>query len=187
MNRKALVLLGLLFPILGSSAAEAEEIGHTTVCFTLRGADCALPILGAIAGARRTLEVQAYNFTEPRIIAAIVAAHARGVAVTVVLDKVSPHQQGEGADPVHDAGIPTYIDYAPKIAHNKVMIVDDATVVTGSFNFTVSADTKNAENVLILRDPDLAKAYDENFHIRLNASEPYNPAHAEGPRVGIGG
>jgi hypothetical protein len=50
--------------------------------------------------------VQAYNFTEPRII----AADDCGVAVTVILDKISASQKGEGADRVHDAAIPTYID-----------------------------------------------------------------------------
>jgi hypothetical protein len=60
--------------------------------------------------------------TEPRIIAAIIAAHRRGVLVTVILDKSSPSQKGEGADLVHDAGIPTFIDRKPKIAHNKVVL-----------------------------------------------------------------
>jgi hypothetical protein len=58
----------------------------------------------------------------PRIIAAIIEAHRRGVLVTVILDKISPSQKGEGADPVHDAGIPTFIDRKPKIAHNKVVV-----------------------------------------------------------------
>jgi phosphatidylserine/phosphatidylglycerophosphate/cardiolipin synthase-like enzyme len=117
--------------------------------------------------------VQSYNFTEPRIIAAIIAAHRRGVLVTVILDKISPGQKGEGADPVHDAGIPTFIDRKPKIAHNKVVVIDQMTVITGSFNFSTNAECCNAENLLVLRRPDLAVAYAENFARRRAVSVEY--------------
>jgi hypothetical protein len=89
--------------------------GDATVCFTTGnkstiGGDCGTVLVAEIAKAERELLVQAYKFTEPRIIAAIIAAHRRGVLVTVILDKISASQKGEGADPVHDAGIPTFID-----------------------------------------------------------------------------
>jgi phosphatidylserine/phosphatidylglycerophosphate/cardiolipin synthase-like enzyme len=83
--------------------------------------------------------------TEPRIIAGIIAAHRRGMLITVILDKISPGQKGEGADPVHDAGIATFIDRKPKIAHNKVVVIDQTTVITGSFNFSTNAGCCNAD------------------------------------------
>ena len=49
------------------------------------------------------------------------------------------------------------------IAHNKVMIVDENIVITGSFNFTNSAQTRNAENLLVLRSADLAHNYKTNW------------------------
>jgi phosphatidylserine/phosphatidylglycerophosphate/cardiolipin synthase-like enzyme len=56
------------------------------------------------------------------------------------------------------------IDRRPGIAHNKVMIIDGQHVITGSFNFTESAQKKNAENVLLIsNDPKLAQRYAENF------------------------
>jgi phosphatidylserine/phosphatidylglycerophosphate/cardiolipin synthase-like enzyme len=45
------------------------------------------------------------------------------------------------------------------IAHNKVMVIDGAVVITGSFNFTNSAETRNAENTLILKSTELAQIY----------------------------
>jgi phosphatidylserine/phosphatidylglycerophosphate/cardiolipin synthase-like enzyme len=89
--------------------------------------------------------------------------HRRGVLVTVILDKISASQKSEGADLVHDAGIPTFIDRKPKIAHNKVVVIDQATVVTGSFNFSTNAECCNAENLLVVHRPELAVAYAENF------------------------
>ena len=53
-----------------------------------------------------------------------------------------------------NAGIPTFIDNKHAIAHNKIMIIDQSTIITGSFNFTKAAEEKNAENLLIIRGDD---------------------------------
>jgi phosphatidylserine/phosphatidylglycerophosphate/cardiolipin synthase-like enzyme len=60
------------------------------------------------------------------------------------------------------------------IAHNKVMVIDQRIVVTGSFNFTNSADSRNAENLLILESPALASRYQANWqsHWAHAASQP---------------
>jgi|SRR5665213_148132 len=89
--------------------------GTVALCFTAGmnsapGADCTALVVETIAAARRDLLVQAYNFSDRRIIAAVIAAHRRGVDVTVILDKISPRQKGEGADAVSAAGIPVYIE-----------------------------------------------------------------------------
>jgi phosphatidylserine/phosphatidylglycerophosphate/cardiolipin synthase-like enzyme len=58
--------------------------------------------------------------------------------------------------------VPTKIDANHAISHNKVMIIDGETVLTGSFNFTKAAQEKNAENLLIIWDPSLAAQYTQN-------------------------
>jgi phosphatidylserine/phosphatidylglycerophosphate/cardiolipin synthase-like enzyme len=92
------------------------------------------------------------------------------VLVTVILDTISPSEKGEGADPVHDVGIPTFIDRKPKITHNKVVVVDQETVVTGSFSFSSNAGCCNAENLLVIHRPELAVAYVQNFARRRAVS-----------------
>jgi phosphatidylserine/phosphatidylglycerophosphate/cardiolipin synthase-like enzyme len=53
------------------------------------------------------------------------------------------------------------------------MVIDGKAVITGSFNFTVAAENRNAENVLIVHDdPALAKAYADNFWRRADDSHP---------------
>ena len=71
------------------------------------------------------------------------------------------------------AGVPVSIDDAPAIAHNKVIILDDATVLTGSFNFTKSADERNAENVVLLDSPEVADWFNRNWEARSAASRPF--------------
>ena len=63
------------------------------------------------------------------------------------------------------------IEAAHAIAHNKVMIIDGETVVTGSFNFTRAAEGKNAENLLVIRDKNLAVRYAENWQGHVQHSK----------------
>jgi phosphatidylserine/phosphatidylglycerophosphate/cardiolipin synthase-like enzyme len=65
------------------------------------------------------------------------------------------------------------IDANHAIAHNKVMVIDGETVLTGSFNFTKAAREKNAENLLIIRDPALAAKYVQNWEAHRQHSQPY--------------
>ena len=73
------------------------------------------------------------------------------------------------------AGIPVWIDVQHAIAHNKVMIIDGNTVLTGSFDFTKAAEQQNAENLLTIRDAALAEQYTANWQKHL---DPQNQGHA---------
>lgn len=71
------------------------------------------------------------------------------------------------------AGIATFIDARHAIAHNKIIIVDGQTVITGSFNFTRNAEDNNAENLLVIREQKIADKYVANWKEHLTHSEPY--------------
>ena len=72
-----------------------------------------------------------------------------------------------------NSDVPTYIDDKHAIAHNKIMVIDQETVITGSFNFTKAAEEKNAENVLVIRSKELAKIYMENWNKHKEHSTMY--------------
>ncbi len=112
--------------------------------------------------------VQAYSFTSTPIAEALVRAHKRGVRVQVVFDKNQRSQTYSSADFLANASIPTLIDAAHAIANNKVMIIDNETVITGSFNFTKAAEQRNAENLLIIRDKRLASLHASNWNLHLS-------------------
>ncbi len=151
--------------------AEAEE--HWTVCFT-PGMDCTGQIVAAIEGAQDSVDIQAYSFTSAAIAKALVEAKRRGVRVRVILDKSQLSERYSSAKFLVNAGIPVWIDDRVAIAHNKVMIIDDEIVITGSFNFTRSAQDRNAENLLIIKDANLATLYEWNWQSRLTVSRPYD-------------
>ncbi|MCY0872359.1 MAG: phospholipase D family protein [Acidithiobacillus caldus] len=135
-------------------------------------------IVKAMGEAQHRLWIQAYSFTSAPIAKAVIDAKKRGVAVQVLLDKSQRTQKYSSADFLANQGVETRIDDQHAIAHNKVMVIDDATVITGSFNFSKAAEQSNAENLLILRgNPALNRLYAENFRFHWSHSEPYAARH----------
>jgi phosphatidylserine/phosphatidylglycerophosphate/cardiolipin synthase-like enzyme len=102
-------------------------------------------VTDTIHQAKKQILVQAYSFTSPAIAKALADAKARGVDVEVILDKSQWTEKYSGATYLANHKIPVLIDDKHAIAHNKVMIIDGNTVITGSFNFTKAAEEKNAE------------------------------------------
>lgn len=159
----------------GNPGAESMTLNNVTIttAFSPDG-QCQNIIVDAINQAQKQILVQAYSFSNKYILKALVEAKQRGIDVRVILDKSNETQKYSGATYVANAGIPTFIDYKPAIAHNKVMIIDHAKVVTGSFNFSAAAQTKNAENVAIIGNaPQLADFYIKDWNWRLSESRPY--------------
>lgn len=143
------------------------------VCFT-PGENCTNLIVSAIDSAKKELLIQAYSFTSAPIAKAVVEAKKRGINVRVILDKSQFSEKYSAAKFLEHENIPVWNDHTVAIAHNKVMIIDDNIVITGSFNFTKAAQAKNAENLLIIYDKDFAEKYKNNWYNRLKVSEKIN-------------
>lgn len=151
-------------------------------CFTPES-HCTPQIIESINAARTSLYVQAYSFTSAPIANALVLAKERGVDVRVILDKSQLTARGSPLPALLEAQIPLFIDQISGIAHNKVMIIDDALVLTGSFNFTNAADTRNAENILWLYDVEMARLYKTNWERREKHAKAYPEYHDSFQRV----
>jgi phosphatidylserine/phosphatidylglycerophosphate/cardiolipin synthase-like enzyme len=156
----------------GNPSGSARELPHRD-CVLHTGGNCTDAIVHALGEATRTILVQAYSFTSAPIAKALLDAHTRGLQVQVILDKSQRTEKYSSADFLANQGVPTMIDADHAIAHNKVIIIDGATVITGSFNFTKAAQEKNAENVLIIRDQALAEQYTTNGDAHRQHSQPY--------------
>lgn len=130
--------------------------------------------------ARREILVQAYLLTNKKIAIALIAARQRGVRVQVLVDAEQAKSKALSEIQVLSAaGIPVWLETRYQNAHNKIIIIDvtspDATVITGSFNFTWTAQHKNAENMLIVRkNPALAARYAENWERHRRDATAYN-------------
>jgi len=125
---------------------------------------CTDTIVNEIGNANKEILVQAYSFTSEPIGNALINAHKRGVSIEIVLDKSQKSAKYSQMDEMISAGIPVYIDAKHAIAHNKIIIIDQETLLTGSFNFSKSAEENNAENLLTIKgNPNLIKQYTDNY------------------------
>jgi phosphatidylserine/phosphatidylglycerophosphate/cardiolipin synthase-like enzyme len=122
-------------------------------------------IVALIDGAKTDVFMQAFSFTSKKIARSLLAAHRRGVRVEILADRAQTLELAGSAVPdLARNGVPVWLDANFIAAHNKVVLVDTDTLVTGSYNYTSAAQYKNAENVLIVRhDPALAAQYRDNF------------------------
>jgi len=167
-----LLVLAVLFPISAPSKDITFNNAPAQVYFSPHGG-CTEAIVEALSKAKTEVLVQAYSFTSKEIAKALLDAHKRGVKTQIILDRSNMSGKYSAGDFTAHGGIPTYIDSDHAIAHNKVMIIDKETVITGSFNFTGNAEKSNAENLLIIKSRDLAKAYIENWQEHKGHSETY--------------
>ena len=177
MKRVLLLALALLaLPVQAGGPLPAQ--GTVEVLFTPWD-DAEGALLRAIRKARQTIHVQAYTFSSRNIGWALGEAKKRGVHVEMLTDREQATRNEHSlVNTLHDAGVAIWFEVRYAAAHNKVMIIDgetpDAVVVTGSYNFTFSAQARNAENMLILRgNPALARAYLDNWRRHREDAVPY--------------
>ena len=152
--RLALALVAASLAVAAADASGPPPPARVEAVFT-PGDDVAGLIARRIAKAREVVQVQAYLFTDRRLATALLAALKRGVEVEVVGD-AAQHEAGwlPWLGALERAGARVYLDAGHAAAHNKIVIVDGAsdaaTVITGSYNFTPAAQSKNAENVVVI-------------------------------------
>lgn len=158
--------------LLALSLATGLCADNIQVYFSPKGG-CTEAVVRELGKARSSVLVQAYSFTSAPIAKAVVDAHKRGVKVYVILDKSQRTANYSSADFLNNSSVPIYIDAKHAIAHNKVMVIDGQTVLSGSFNFTVAAEQSNAENLLVIDDAKLAGEYAANWQTHVKHSERY--------------
>ena len=166
---------------LAGTALEARPLSapaQVEAAFT-PGDDVASLIARRIARAVRSVQVQAYIFTDRRLSATLLAALKRGVEVEIVADAAQQEAGGFPAlEALERAGARVYLDAGHAAAHNKIVIVDGATpaaaVITGSYNFTQAAQSKNAENVVVISgNRSLTGRFVDNFEQHRGESRPW--------------
>jgi phosphatidylserine/phosphatidylglycerophosphate/cardiolipin synthase-like enzyme len=120
-------------------------------------------IIGEIGTAQSEIDVLAFSFTSREIAEAIASRIEKGVKVRAVFDERQAGSEHSQDEYLSKRGAFVRLDRSAYTMHDKVIIIDAKTVITGSYNFTKSADTQNDENLLIVHSPDLAAEYEQEF------------------------
>ncbi len=122
--------------------------------------------------ARLSIDVMAFVFTSVELAKALSDFHKRGADARVLLEKRNAASSASQDEALVMQGIRVYYDANRDIMHNKVMILDGETVITGSYNFTAAADTTNDENLLIVKSKRISELYKAEFLKLLEDAEP---------------
>lgn len=143
----------------------AFHVNASTIEVGFSPGGTALPlIINTINKADKEVLVAAYSFTSKPVALALVEAQKKGVSVKVVADEKANSGKYTAITYLKNHKVPVRIDNRYAIMHNKFIIIDGKTVQTGSFNYTASADSRNAENSIVLHDiPDVAAVYRREF------------------------
>lgn len=142
---------------LGSTNSEAVQ-----ACFSPRGG-CESLITKHLNAARVEILVQAYALTSESIADALLLANKNGVTVRILCDRSQSLDERSKVLRLSMEGINIRIDSVPGIAHNKVIILDRSLTITGSYNWSVGANLRNAENLLFLKSKTVSKLYFNNW------------------------
>ncbi len=120
-------------------------------------------IIPLVAGAQSNIRFLAFSFTDYPLAQAMIDRHAAGVDVAGVYEKTGSETEGAELRTFWCAHVPVRQDGNPRFMHDKLIIVDNRLVITGSFNFSSNATNNNDENVIIIDNPEIAALYMQEF------------------------
>lgn len=136
----------------------------TAKVFFSPGDKCLKAINSLLGVARQKVDICVFTITDNRITDTIIRAHQRGVKVRIISDNDKAHDTGSDIRRLRQAGIPLRTDRTPDHMHHKFALIDGNTALTGSYNWTRSAATRNFENILVTDDPNVVKPYQREFN-----------------------
>jgi len=151
------------------------------VIFTSEDHALETTIVPLVASANSSIRFLAFSFTDFPLADAMIQRANQGVSVAGVMDKTQSGGTGSELKTLYCANIPVRQDGNPQFMHNKIIIVDDRYVVTGSLNFSTSAEESNDENVIIIDNPEIASLYIQDFEKVYSQGTAPDPAKVTCP------
>ncbi|MEQ8425923.1 MAG: phospholipase D-like domain-containing protein, partial [Cyclobacteriaceae bacterium] len=127
------------------------------------GDACRNIIINQIMYATSRIDICVFTISDDRIASAITDAHKRGRQVRIITDNDKSLDMGSDIAQLSKSGIAVKMDSTPNHMHHKFMVVDDNALITGSYNWTLSAARYNHENVLLTTEGGLVKSFLKEF------------------------
>lgn len=181
MKFKQLILAGLMGVVSASDiraqSAEGSELQPpegVKVLFS-PGDDIEIMVVALINGASTQIIFNQHAITNPRIALALVNAFkVRKVFVGGIMERMPPIKNYQSPQYLASMGLPIY--YAALrpggVNNHRYLIIDGKLVMTGSYDWTMAAQTKNSESVIIVNEPTIASAYLKHFAAELKTATP---------------
>lgn len=120
-------------------------------------------IAAEIDTAKTSIKVCVFTISDNILANALVTAHKRGVDVKIISDNDKSEDKGSDIEDMEGAGLSIKMDPTPNHMHHKFALIDDDTLITGSYNWTRSAYKFNHENVVITHERGLIRKFENEF------------------------
>ncbi len=127
------------------------------------GEDCLNSILAELGNAYSTIDICVFTISDNRIANKIEYCYHKGVKIRIITDDDKTFDKGSDIEKLSRAGLNVRIDRTRHHMHHKFAIIDNKTIITGSYNWTRSAEQYNHENVLVTNDKIVTAKYIKEF------------------------
>jgi len=162
-NKKQIkITILLLLTIIFISQFSISTLAKTEVYFSLSD-NPQKEIIKNINQARAFINIAMYIFTDREIALPLVKAQERGVKVRLYLDQDQVDYQYSQSRFLVQKGIKTRVSSNKYIMHHKFAIIDNRILLTGSYNWTFSANNRNDENLMVIDDPEIIEIFQNQF------------------------
>lgn len=142
---------------------EQEASNANQIAFS-PGPQCKEIILSCIKSASKSLDIAVFTISDNEISNEIIAARKKGVKVRVLTDNDKACDEGSDIGMIAEAGIPIKVDNTSNHMHHKFAIIDNHSLITGSYNWTKSAEKFNQENVVVIAEKEVIKAFQKEYN-----------------------
>src|ERR1035441_3308204 len=160
MKRLLLVLIFYMAPCL----CVAQVI---KIYFSPNGG-CERAVISEIRKATQTIDIAMYYLSSRNIAQALVKAQEKNVRIKIVLDQSQEIESASKSGYLIKHGVMVCYHLGFGLMHNKFAIIDGKSLITGSFNWTLTAEERNEENLLIITDQETIEKYKERFKYLWN-------------------
>jgi len=165
MNKTLLFIVFFLLP----SLCGAQSRQDIKVYFSPNGG-CQQAVVSEIRKAVQTIDIAMYYLSSREIAQALVKAQGSGVHVRIVLDQGQEIEAASKSGYLLKHGFDIRYHMGFGLMHNKFAIIDGKSLITGSFNWTLTAEERNEENLLIIADEGTIEKYKQRFDYLWNTS-----------------
>lgn len=156
-------------------AEQTTNVDGTPIWIVFTPEDGALEqaIIPLVNAAQFEVRFLAFSFTDYPLANAMIQRFQNGASVAGVYENVGSDTDAAEFGTLFCAGVSVRRDGNPGFMHDKVIIVDQRYIITGSLNFSTNAEDSNDENVIILDNAEIARLYLQEFdRIWSQASDP---------------
>ncbi|MBU1427699.1 DUF1669 domain-containing protein [bacterium] len=150
------------FVIVFSITMSISTLAKTEVYFSLSD-NPQKAIIKNINQAEAFINIAMYTFTDTDILLSLINAQERGVKVRVYLDRSQIESTYSISRLLVQKGIKVRVSTNNYIMHNKFAIIDNRLLLTGSYNWTFSANNRNDENIMVIDDPEIIEIFQNQF------------------------